>query len=193
MAAARVLVVDDERFVLDVTSRLLSKAGYEVACASNGREALEVVKAGPSPDLVISDCVIPGMQGPELLKSVREVSPSTAVILMSGYAPVETSSPPVPFLHKPFLPAELIATIERALSEARAARDESARTRDRSEQLRLEWRRVTQEAQNAACAAHEDAQARIERWNRSKGEGKTEANAAAGHNSPDSGTGQGRR
>jgi DNA-binding NtrC family response regulator len=63
--------------------------------------------------------VMPGMQGPVLLEAVRKASPSTALMLMSGYFPEESSLGPItPFLKKPFLLEELTEAVERTLARA---------------------------------------------------------------------------
>lgn len=64
MATPRVLVVDDEPAVLALVSKALSVRGYEVHAAASPVEALELVKAGPCFDLVVSDVIMPGMNKP---------------------------------------------------------------------------------------------------------------------------------
>jgi CheY-like chemotaxis protein len=80
-----VLLVDDEPRVLSALSRGLRREDVQVETASNGREALARLSAG-SVALVISDQKMPGMQGIELLATVRERSPSTARILLTGWS-----------------------------------------------------------------------------------------------------------
>jgi DNA-binding NtrC family response regulator len=143
VGTARVLIVDDEPSFWDGCSRILSKAGYEVSPASDGRCALEVVKTRTDIDLVLSDAVMPGIQGPALLELVRTASPKTALILMSS-AP-QAPAPGVSFLRKPFRSAELIATVERVLAEAAQARIELAHARELGAQLRIESRRLVAE------------------------------------------------
>jgi len=80
---ARLLVVDDEPAIREVTSALLASEGYDVSTAEDGVEAMgQLVE--PLPDLVISDLRMPRMSGFELLTLVRERFPHVPVIAMSG-------------------------------------------------------------------------------------------------------------
>ena len=79
----RLLVVDDEPAILEVTSSLLASEGYDVSTAEDGLAALRYLKQ-PLPDLVISDLRMPNMSGFELLALVRERFPHVPVIAMSG-------------------------------------------------------------------------------------------------------------
>lgn len=122
--ATRVLVVDDEPFILDLVGRALSRSGYEVATASDASQALAEVERAPGFDLLLSDIVMPGMCGPELAKQIARSYPSTAVLLMSGYDPKPGYLPSnVCFIGKPFLMKDLFAMVERALDRSRLARD----------------------------------------------------------------------
>jgi two-component system, cell cycle sensor histidine kinase and response regulator CckA len=126
MGLAKVLVVDDEPAVLKLINAILTKSGYEVLGASDGHKALEIVNQPTAIDLVISDVVMPGMKGPELLDHVRKVSPSTALMLMTAYSPGDVlPAGPALVLRKPFMPAELLAAVERPLRGAARAADSS--------------------------------------------------------------------
>lgn len=82
-----ILLVDDEEYVRDLGSRILSRAGYEVIVASDGREALEQYRAnGREIDLIILDLVMPEMGGEQCLQSLLTLSPSAKVLITSGYA-----------------------------------------------------------------------------------------------------------
>lgn len=122
MATARVLIVDDEPAVLRLVSRALVGSGYEVLGATSPGEALNLVQSSPRIDLVISDVVMPEMRGPELVREVTRHSPSTAAILMSAYVDGPELPPDVPFIQKPFIARELVATVERTLGRS-AGRD----------------------------------------------------------------------
>jgi len=84
MAKARILVVDDEPNVLQVVASVLERAGYETTTALGPLRALEIITIRGAFDLVVSDVVMPEMCGPELAQQVRLLSPSSAVMLMSG-------------------------------------------------------------------------------------------------------------
>jgi PAS domain S-box-containing protein len=84
--AARVLVVDDEPDVLEVTVELFRNMGYEVLCARTGREALDVLETGADIGLMFSDVMMPGgMSGIELARRARGIAPRMRIMLASGY------------------------------------------------------------------------------------------------------------
>jgi DNA-binding response OmpR family regulator len=115
MKQFRVLVVDDERRILNFLSSKLRASGYEVLTASNGVEALEQVQA-QEPDLVVLDVMMPKVDGFETLKELRSFS-SVPVIILSAKG---TNADKVKgldlgaddYLAKPFSPDELVARIE---------------------------------------------------------------------------------
>jgi len=80
-----VLVVEDDALVRNLTVRVLRGAGYRVLVASRGSEALEVVREGPAPDLVVTDVVLPGVGGRDLAAALREAQPDLPVLYVSGY------------------------------------------------------------------------------------------------------------
>ena len=80
-----VLVVDDERVIADTLSLILSKSGYNVLTAYDGKAALEIARSVP-PALLITDVVMPGMTGIELAIMLVEVIPDCKVLLFSGQA-----------------------------------------------------------------------------------------------------------
>jgi CheY-like chemotaxis protein len=80
-----VLVVDDERVIADTLSLILSKSGYNVLTAYDGKTALEIARSVP-PSLLITDVVMPGMTGIELAIMLVEVIPDCKVLLFSGQA-----------------------------------------------------------------------------------------------------------
>lgn len=115
-----VLVVDDEDVVRTLASEILRMKGYAVLEASNGAEALRLVQREPGPiDLLLTDVVMPEMQGPELAKRVIALRPHTRVIHMSGYAfdivPTWTLADADGFLPKPFTPETLARMVREAL------------------------------------------------------------------------------
>lgn len=91
MASSRILVIDDEEDIRDVARLLLESAGYAVVCAEDGRAALREIERSPV-DLVITDMLMPEMDGVELINEVRRRNPDQAVVAMSGggHAPKES-------------------------------------------------------------------------------------------------------
>lgn len=135
MAAARVLVVDDEPAVLDFVHRALNSSGYEVQRASGPREALKIVGRGRV-DLVLSEVRLPGMSGLRLVRNITRLSPATATLLMSGWARSPGVPPDVEILKKPFAARTLVARVKRALERTAQARSVLAGDLRRADQLR---------------------------------------------------------
>jgi CheY-like chemotaxis protein len=103
-----VLVVEDDPALRQVIVLFLEQKNYQVAAASNGSEALEILDESGPFDLLLSDIILPGeLSGPELVNLVASKQPSMKCLLMSGYASDafegETGSPdPTNLLQKPF-------------------------------------------------------------------------------------------
>ncbi|QDU21494.1 PAS domain-containing hybrid sensor histidine kinase/response regulator [Urbifossiella limnaea] len=120
--AARVaLVVDDEMFVREVAASTLEDAGYSPILAGDGTSALEAFRANRAAVwVVVSDVVMPGMTGDELLARIRAEAPDTPAVLISGYSDRRTTArdPRTEFLQKPFHPEELAAAVERVVNSA---------------------------------------------------------------------------
>jgi two-component system cell cycle sensor histidine kinase/response regulator CckA len=113
-----VLLVEDEPMVRSVAERALTRHGYTVITADNGEEALEIVDKGEPIDLLISDVVMPGMDGPTMVREVRKSRPDLKILFMSGYAEEQLRKSidieNVNFLAKPFSVTELAEAARRA-------------------------------------------------------------------------------
>jgi len=116
MSTPKVLVVDDEPAILGLVSKALSARGYEVHAASDPKQALELAKAMPCFDLVVSDVIMPEMCGPELVRRITQMCPTTAVVLMSGYIAAEAIHTRATFISKPFRVTDLCSTVENVLA-----------------------------------------------------------------------------
>jgi two-component system cell cycle sensor histidine kinase/response regulator CckA len=119
-AAGSVLVVDDETAVRRFAARVLQREGYVVAEATDGVEALDLVRTnGVSVEVVVSDIVMPRLNGVELMKALAESHPDLPVILMSGYATAALSemgiATPCSILTKPFPGERLLAEVQRCI------------------------------------------------------------------------------
>jgi len=101
-----ILLVEDEAMVRAVGERALTRHGYHVLTASNGEEALEILGQEARIDLLVSDVVMPGMDGPALVRRARELYPDLRILFMSGYAEEQLRNSidieRVAFLSKPF-------------------------------------------------------------------------------------------
>ncbi|RIV78120.1 hybrid sensor histidine kinase/response regulator [Pelagerythrobacter aerophilus] len=107
----RVLLVEDEDMVRAVAERALSRAGYSVTTAVDGEEGLAAIAEGGEFDLVLSDVVMPGMDGPAMVRAIRKVRPNLPVLFMSGYAEEQLRSEidlaDMHFIAKPFSVQEI--------------------------------------------------------------------------------------
>ena len=127
----RILLVEDEDGVRGIAASLLASRGYEVSEAEDGERALAIIKENPDGfDLVISDVIMPGMDGPTLIKEARELLGNARVIFISGYAEGDLADAldedrEISFLPKPFKLTELAERVKKELG-VRQNQDEAA-------------------------------------------------------------------
>jgi two-component system, cell cycle sensor histidine kinase and response regulator CckA len=104
--SGNILLVEDEDMVRAVAERALSRNGYTVVTAANGEEALEILKTRTDFDLLVSDVVMPVMDGPTLVRHARDKLPNLPILFMSGYAEEQLRNmidlDHIAFLPKPF-------------------------------------------------------------------------------------------
>lgn len=115
-----ILIVDDETDIADLLRIALESAGYRVATAYNGQNALDVLaEMETKPDLVITDYMMPLLDGPEMVRAMKASGyADTPVILMSAVPDAALKAYPGLFdavLHKPFLPDALVVAIAKVL------------------------------------------------------------------------------
>jgi signal transduction histidine kinase len=117
-AAARgaglALVVDDEDAVRAATADMLTDLGYDVEEAASAEDALARLDHGLAPALLVTDHLMPGMTGADLVRAWRERRPGAPALIVSGYADAEGVAPDLPRLTKPFRQDELAAAIAEA-------------------------------------------------------------------------------
>ncbi len=123
----KILVVDDERVIADTLAVILRGSGYEVAAAYDAQGALRQC-ACATPDLVISDVLMPGMNGVELAEAIQQHYPSCKILLFSGQAAsadllgeARRRGHYFELLQKPIHPKDLLAKVGK-VTEARAAK-----------------------------------------------------------------------
>lgn len=120
-ASETVLLVEDEAGVRVLSKRILEKAGYRVFEAANGDDAEKVfAQHADSIDLLVTDVVMPGCGGPELLARLQHRSPAVRVLYMSGYTEQSAAQKAgidrgTPFVQKPFTAAELVRQVREVL------------------------------------------------------------------------------
>lgn len=119
----RILLVDDNEDMLEVTSAMLVSLGYRVVCARNGTEAMRALESGRDFDLLFSDVVMPnGPNGVELAREAKRQSSEIKILLTSGYAEGlldrHGAVEEFPVLHKPFRASELARRVRSVLQKA---------------------------------------------------------------------------
>jgi len=122
-----ILLVDDEELLVKSCSRLLEQEGYQVVTAYRGRDALELARRH-HPDIVLADLMLPDMDGMELLREVRQLDPQTLVIMITGFATVDSSIEAIragayDYIPKPFTATQLQILVGRAANQVRLVRD----------------------------------------------------------------------
>ena len=125
MPKERILIVDDEKNIASSLTGILSDEGYEVIETGDGVEALEIIQADP-PDLVLLDIWLPGMDGIEVLKTVKAYHPEIEVLIMSGHGTIDTAVKATKlgaqdFIEKPFSLERIIQSIEEVLNKKRSS------------------------------------------------------------------------
>jgi two-component system, cell cycle sensor histidine kinase and response regulator CckA len=119
-----ILLVEDEAGLRDVAANMLQSVGYKVIKAENGPEALAIVNAcSENIDLVLTDIVMPGMSGSELLKELRSLRPSIKALYMSGYAgqqlaPYTDNASELELVEKPFTKKALLRKVRACLGSS---------------------------------------------------------------------------
>jgi two-component system cell cycle sensor histidine kinase/response regulator CckA len=110
-----ILLVEDEAMVRAVAERALARHGYTVLTAENGEAALEILAREDKIDLMISDVVMPTMDGPTTVRTARKSHPDLPILFISGYAEEQLRKsidiPNVSFLAKPFSVQSLAETV----------------------------------------------------------------------------------
>lgn len=123
-AAPRILLAEDEEAMRTYLARALTNAGYEVSAVSRGSDALPLLEDGNF-DLLVSDIVMPEMDGIELAQHCAAISPRTKVMFITGFAAVSLRAsreqPTAKVLSKPFHLRDLVLEVERMFDDAREA------------------------------------------------------------------------
>lgn len=125
----RILIIDDEEGIRSLCERVLLREGYSVVTANRGDTALSVISK-QSFDLIFSDLKMPGLDGIELLKKVKSLSPHTEVIIITGQATIETAIESIKngaydYILKPFNISELLTAAQKGIEYGQLRRRES--------------------------------------------------------------------
>ncbi|MFQ6672420.1 MAG: sigma-54-dependent transcriptional regulator, partial [Candidatus Tectimicrobiota bacterium] len=128
MAKSNILIVDDERSILDSLEGILTDEGYRVLKAEDGAQAMDLIKTA-EPDLILLDIWMPGMDGIETLKAIREFREDIEVIIMSGHGNIEsavkaTKLGAFDYIEKPLSLDGVVHTVNEAIATQRLYREE---------------------------------------------------------------------
>lgn len=120
-----VLIVDDDRAILESSQAIVESAGYAVQTAETARDAIRKAKSDWF-DIALLDIKLPDMEGTELLKQLQEIKPRMIKIMVTGSASLDNAIQSVnlganAYIVKPFNPADLLQVIDEKLKERRAA------------------------------------------------------------------------
>lgn len=127
---ATILIVDDEKEILETLSGILEDEGYEVITASSGEQAIVPVREF-SPEVILLDIWMPGMDGIETLKTIKDINKESSVIMISGHANIDTAVQATKlgaydFLEKPLSLEKVLIIIKRALEKQRLEKENIA-------------------------------------------------------------------
>ena len=108
-------LVDDEDLVRMSTAHMLSDFGYDVVEAGSGETALQMMREGLAPNLLVTDHLMAGMTGAQLVAALKDIRPGLPALIVSGYAEAEGIDPAVPRITKPFRSSELAEALSDVL------------------------------------------------------------------------------
>jgi signal transduction histidine kinase len=136
-----VLIVDDEPNVLNIIREAVATAGFQVTTCESGNEALPLLDAQP-PDLLLTDLRMPGISGLELLRSTREISPDTQVVILTGYGDMKSAVEALhlgafDYLSKPVDKERLVQTLQNGSERRRLILENRDLVRSLEESNRL--------------------------------------------------------
>lgn len=123
----RVLVVDDEPMIVSLLSTILREKGWDVTEARSGTDGIDQLDRAPF-DVILTDLVMPGDSGIDLLRAAKEIHPDVEVILMTGYATADTAIEAMRngafhYIMKPLKPEEVVNLVEKAYSQRQLQRE----------------------------------------------------------------------
>ncbi len=116
---SKILIIEDDHAICQLLKQFLSKHGYEVTIASNGKKGIQAFK-DESPNLVLCDFRLGDTDGVSVLKQIKEINQSVPIIIVTGYSDIRTSvlamrSGAYDYITKPLFPEEILLTIKKAL------------------------------------------------------------------------------
>ncbi len=139
MSAGKILIVDDEPTIVRLLDMSLKSDGYETCTAASGEQALEVFEQ-QDPDIVVTDIKMPGMDGLELLKRIKDLDPDKEVIIVTGHGDIDSTITALQygasdFINKPVRDEALAIALDRAKSKIRIREQLAAYTHNLEEKV----------------------------------------------------------
>lgn len=139
---AKILVVDDEATVREAMSEWLREAGHQVFTAENGHQALDLIKK-EGVEIVLADMVMPGMDGLELLRKIKEISPHIGVLIITAYGSIPAAITAIKegawdFIEKPFCPERVESVIQNLAEHQRLLKENISLRQRLKERYRFE-------------------------------------------------------
>ena len=124
----RILIIDDDSMVRELLTLALEEEGFEILVASSGEEGIDIFRDDRDIDLVLTDLMMPGMSGIDVLDQVREIDPLTEVVVLTGFGVDEIALEAMKkgaydYLQKPVNLRELLLTIDKALEKRRITKE----------------------------------------------------------------------
>jgi DNA-binding NtrC family response regulator len=141
MEKKKILVIDDERIILDSVKKILSPENFEVDPAISSREGLERAM-NQDYDLVLTDIRMPEIGGMRILRDIKRSKPATPVVIFTGYATVQSAVQAMKlgasdYIEKPFTPDMLLTTVKKVLDKAATEEPEKQELIHRDEVIRV--------------------------------------------------------
>ena len=142
MRVPTILVVDDEATVREAMSEWLREAGHQVFTAENGHQALDLIKK-EGVEIVLADMVMPGMDGLELLRKIKEISPHIGVLIITAYGSIPAAITAIKegawdFIEKPFCPERVESVIQNLAEHQRLLKENISLRQRLKERYRFE-------------------------------------------------------
>jgi two-component system NtrC family sensor kinase len=139
LSLEKILLIDDEQGIRNVLKIILAEGGYSIVCAADGQEGLELFEE-EMPSIVITDIKMPGLDGIEVLKAIKERHEETEVIIITGHGEMDLAVRALKlqasdFIHKPISSDAILVAIERALDRIGLRRKLKAYTDDLEKQV----------------------------------------------------------
>ena len=143
MNKARLMIVDDDPLVADSLAVFLKSRNYEVSVETDAHRALRRMRDGETPDLILTDVNMPGLDGFALLKEARKIDPNIVIVMLTGYGTIESAVKAMregaeDYVTKPVIDEEMLLTVERALKRRKLTQENEQLKRQLRSTLKLD-------------------------------------------------------